>query len=203
MKVGVNGRNDFWGRAFTESDYQAIRAAKIELVKMFSFTDPDVYRRLRDENPFMDFIVRLYDEGAHGTPDEFVNRHTPRIAELQPFSHKFEILNEPNYSGWGWGPTLEDARVFNDWYIAVVDRLRARLPWIEPGFPGLSPKMLPTDRTRWAEVAADPNNNAPLDVTFAPQEVRYIRMEQTGRSDRWWWSIHEVKIKGINQRGMV
>jgi hypothetical protein len=30
MKVGVNGRNDFWGRAFTESDYQAIRAAKIE-----------------------------------------------------------------------------------------------------------------------------------------------------------------------------
>ena len=145
MKVGVNGRNDFWGRGFTESDYQAIRAAKIELVKMFSFTDPAVYRRLRDENPAMDFIVRLYDEGGHGTPEEFVNRHAPRIAELGPFTPKFEILNEPNYPGWGWGPTLEEARVFNDWYIAVVDRLRARFPWIEVGFPGLSPSMLPDD----------------------------------------------------------
>jgi hypothetical protein len=52
-----------------------------------------------------------------------------------------------------------------------------------------------TDRTHWEEIAANPNNNAPLDVTFAPREVRYIRVEQTGRSDRWWWSIHEIEIK--------
>ena len=52
-----------------------------------------------------------------------------------------------------------------------------------------------TDRTRWAEVAEVPNNNAPLDLTFAPREVRYIRVEQTGSSDRWWWSIHEIELK--------
>jgi hypothetical protein len=52
-----------------------------------------------------------------------------------------------------------------------------------------------TDRTHWAEVAANPNNTAPLDVSFAPREVRYIRVEQTGRSDRWWWSIHEIELK--------
>jgi hypothetical protein len=145
MKIGVNGRNDFWAKTFTEQDYQAIRGAKIELVKMFSYTQPDVYRRLREENSAIDFIVRLHDEGDHGTPEEFVNRHAPRIAELRPFTYKFEILNEPNYPGWGWGPTLADARAFNDWYIAVVGRLRERFPWIEPGFPGLSPKMLPDD----------------------------------------------------------
>jgi hypothetical protein len=73
---------------------------------MSSLTDPAVYRRLRDENPSIDFIVRLYDEGGHGTPEESVNRHAARIAELRPFPHKFEILNEPNYPDWGWGPTL-------------------------------------------------------------------------------------------------
>jgi hypothetical protein len=52
-----------------------------------------------------------------------------------------------------------------------------------------------TDRTRWTEVAANLNNNAPLDVTFAPREVHYIRVEQTGSSDRWWWSIHEIETK--------
>ena len=40
-----------------------------------------------------------------------------------------------------------------------------------------------TDRTHWTEVAANPNNSAPLDVTFAPRGVRYIRVEQTGSSD--------------------
>jgi hypothetical protein len=52
-----------------------------------------------------------------------------------------------------------------------------------------------TDRTHWAEIAANPNNNAPLDVTFASQEVRYIRVEQIGHSDRWWWSIHGIEIR--------
>jgi hypothetical protein len=146
MKVGVNGRNDFWKRTFTDHDYQAIRGAKIELVKMLSYTDLDVYRRLREENPAIDFIVRLYEEGGdHGTPEEFVDRHALRIDELRPFTHKFEILNEPNRSDEGWGPTLEDAGAFNDWYVKVVDLLRARFPWIEPGFPGLSPTMLPDD----------------------------------------------------------
>jgi hypothetical protein len=145
MKVGVNGRNDFWTKTFTENDHQAIRGAKIELLKMFSYVQLDVYRRLRDENPSIDFIVRLYDEGGHGTPEEFVNRHAPRITELRSFTYKFEILNEPNYPDWGWGPTLADAKVFNKWYVEVVDRLRERFSWIEPGFPGLSPKMLPDD----------------------------------------------------------
>jgi hypothetical protein len=158
MKVGVHGRNDFWSGAFTESDYQAIRNAKIEMVKTLSYIRLDVYRRLREENPGIDFIVRLEDQGTHDTPAEFVVRHAPRIAELRPYAQKFEILNEPNYPGWGWGPTLEHAKAFNQWFAEVVDRLKERFPWAECGFPGLSPKMLadnPYDDLEWIQKCSD------------------------------------------------
>jgi hypothetical protein len=34
-----------------------------------------------------------------------------------------------------------------------------------------------------------------LAVNFSPRPARYIRIEQTGSSDRWWWSIHGITIK--------
>jgi hypothetical protein len=52
-----------------------------------------------------------------------------------------------------------------------------------------------TDRAHWIEVAAKEKNDVPLDVTFPLRQVRYIRVEQTGSSDRWWWSIHEIEVK--------
>lgn len=52
-----------------------------------------------------------------------------------------------------------------------------------------------TDRNQWAEVARNDQNNGPLDVNFSPREARFIRIEQTGRSEQWWWSIHEVTVK--------
>jgi hypothetical protein len=52
-----------------------------------------------------------------------------------------------------------------------------------------------TDRQAWQEVARQPNNETELDVTFKPQSVRYLRVEQTGQADPWWWSIHEIVIK--------
>ncbi len=54
---------------------------------------------------------------------------------------------------------------------------------------------LSTDRSQWVEVARAAQNEAPLDVTFSLQQARYLRVEQTGRSDRWWWSIHEVRVR--------
>jgi len=54
---------------------------------------------------------------------------------------------------------------------------------------------LSKDRAQWEEVARNDHNDGPLDVTFSPRPARYIHIEQTGQSDRWWWSIHEVKVK--------
>jgi hypothetical protein len=53
---------------------------------------------------------------------------------------------------------------------------------------------LSEDRAQWEEVARNDHNDSSLDVTFGLQPARYINIEQTGRSDRWWWSIHEVNV---------
>jgi hypothetical protein len=54
---------------------------------------------------------------------------------------------------------------------------------------------LSTDRDDWGAVARDDGNDGPLDVTFSPRPARYIHIEQTGQSDHWWWSIHEVRVE--------
>ncbi len=155
MKVGILGRNDFWNRTFTEHDYRVIREAKIELIKIFEYTDLAVFQRLHDENPHLEFMVRLYDPEGPGAPDDFVRRHAQEISELRPFADSFEILNEPNFPGEGWGPDAEQAKIFNRWYLEVLDRLRTLFPWAVFGFPGLSPTLLPgedfTD-LQWLEV---------------------------------------------------
>ena len=54
---------------------------------------------------------------------------------------------------------------------------------------------LSTDRSRWIEVARNDDNDSPVDISFAAQPARYLRIEQTGSALRWWWSIHGVVVK--------
>ena len=54
---------------------------------------------------------------------------------------------------------------------------------------------LSSDHKQWIEVARNDRNDRALDIRFAARPARYIRIEQTGSSDRWWWSIHGVTIK--------
>ncbi len=54
---------------------------------------------------------------------------------------------------------------------------------------------LSEDHNRWEEVARNDHNDRALDITFSPLPARYIRIEQTGSADRWWWSIHQVVVK--------
>ncbi len=53
---------------------------------------------------------------------------------------------------------------------------------------------LSTDHSQWAEVARNDRNDRALDISFGARPARYIRIEQTGSSDRWW-SIHGVTVK--------
>ena len=55
--------------------------------------------------------------------------------------------------------------------------------------------LLSTDRQQWAEVAQNDHNDRTLDIDFSPRSARYIRIEQTGASNDWWWSIHGITIK--------
>ena len=72
-RVGLHGRN---AELFQEVDYQVVRQAHIETIKMMSLTKPEVFKRLQSENPGIEFIVRLWDDrmgtGHHPTPEQLV-----------------------------------------------------------------------------------------------------------------------------------
>jgi hypothetical protein len=156
-RVGVHGRNDYWQCRFEESDYHLIREASIEHVKMMISDQAarpevlrnavEVYKRLREINPDMDFVVRLFDaevkDSRHPTPQVFANRFSPIMNKLHdecPYVVKFEILNEPNHIGGigGWGPEADKARDFSRWFLETYDLLKATCPWASLGFPGLA-----------------------------------------------------------------
>ena len=140
-RVGLHARNSV---LFPNPDYELIRGARIETLKTLSFTEPSVYERIRQENPEIEFIVRLYDDrlpgGSHPSPGEFVARMVPYIKRLKPYAVKFEIHNEPNHVGGreGWGPSDENAQAFSAWYLQVLSALKQACPWARFGFPGLA-----------------------------------------------------------------
>ena len=141
-RIGLHGRNDY---QFPEPDYELIRRARIETLKMMSLTQPGVFERIRREMPGMEFIVRLYDdrmgEASHPTPQQFVDKMVPIIRSLRPFATKFEIHNEPNHYARieGWGATDANAKDFAAWYSQVLAKLRQACPGAKFGFPGLGP----------------------------------------------------------------
>ena len=151
-RVGVHGRNDhrYHGR-----DFDLIHEAKIETIKMMSFNPQDVYRRLREVNSDLDFVVRLYDDrinvGFHPTPAEFADKFIPIMRQLQPFAIKYEVHNEPNHLRGieGWGQDDHHARDFNTWFLEVYDRLKQACPWASLGFPGLA---IPHRDLEWIDI---------------------------------------------------
>lgn len=155
-RIGLHARNDY---TFAEGDYLVIREARIETLKILSFTQNRVFERVRRENPDLEFIVRLHDtriRSTHPSPEDFVDAAVPRINDLRAFTLKFEILNEPNHSqGYeGWGSSDAEARSFRDWYLEALRRLRRACPWAKFGFPGLAPHW-PHGDLEWLEICRE------------------------------------------------
>ncbi|NIV32742.1 MAG: hypothetical protein GWN58_25840, partial [Anaerolineae bacterium] len=88
-RVGVHGRND---RFFTGRDYELVRRARIETLKMMSHTNVSVFEKLRRENPQVEFIVRLYDDrinkNSRPTAGHFAARMIPIMRSLRPYATK-------------------------------------------------------------------------------------------------------------------
>ncbi len=140
-RVGLHARN---AMQFPGHDFELIRRARIETMKMMSLTDIAIYDRLRKENPGIEFIVRLYDDrfgrNSRPSPAEFVARMIPIINRLRAYASKFEIHNEPNHVDGieGWGASDDNARSFRAWYVPVLSALKKACPWARFGFPGLA-----------------------------------------------------------------
>jgi hypothetical protein len=145
-RVGLHGRNDYH---FHDMDYELVRVARVETLKMLSLTEPYVFERLREENPDIEFIVRLYDgrigPGRRVTAEEFCDEMIPKISALQPYTKSFEVHNEPNHPIEGWGDwedgdkdkASQAASEFCQWFNKVYDILKDEFPWADFGFPAL------------------------------------------------------------------
>lgn len=152
--VGVHGRNDF---AYHPTDYDLLRMGRIQMVKMMTNTDHNVFAKLRQELG-LELITRLFgsnfNTGGHPTPDDFVAEMEPAINQLKPHCSMFEIHNEPNHMHGieGWGDTDEHAKDFNDWYLRTLKLFKSLFPDLLFGFPGLA---VPHRDFEWIAICAE------------------------------------------------
>lgn len=140
-KVGIHGRNH---EEWQDLDFQVLREAGVEVIKAMSQTRPHHFERMKRENPNVEIITRLHGDGFgtghHPGPAQFAGQMIPVMANLRPYCTKFHVQNEPNHVQLyeGWGPTDDDARSFNTWFLEVYQRLKEAHPWASIGFPGLA-----------------------------------------------------------------
>jgi endo-1,3(4)-beta-glucanase len=87
------------------------------------------------------------------------------------------------------------------WFVLDLNQVRpvGGLSLDSAGSPNDYPRgyvvRLSSDHNQWTEVARNDGNDRALDITFDARPARYIRVEQTGSADQWWWSIHGVTVK--------
>ncbi len=143
-RLGLHGRAD--GRMQTP-DFQAVRDARAEAVKLMSTADPADFDKLQAIDSKIFVMVRCFAD--------FRNRVLPAqdfahsmAGDLAPFYAKgirhFEVHNEPNtpIEGLrlpGHVGSWADGAEFGNWFTAVVAQLRQTFPEAKWGWPGLSP----------------------------------------------------------------
>lgn len=157
--VGVHGRNDF---EYHPTDYDLLRTGRIQMVKMMTNTDHNVFAKLRHELG-LELITRLYgsgfNTGGHPAPENFVAEMEPVIDQLRPYCSMFEIHNEPNHLHGieGWGDSDEHGRDFNQWYLRTLKLLKFLFPDLLFGFPGLA---VPHRDLEWLQICTESINKS-------------------------------------------
>jgi len=137
--VGIHARNDY---CLAQADLDMIRVARIEAIKFLSFTDPSEALRLREINPDIFIMVRLYsgklDSGEMETALNFVEARKPEVRNwLAQGVRHFEITNEPNLLCQKYG-LFCSPEGFCIWFEQVLTLLREQFPDAKFGFPGLA-----------------------------------------------------------------
>ncbi|MBX2849198.1 MAG: discoidin domain-containing protein [Acidiferrobacterales bacterium] len=56
-----------------------------------------------------------------------------------------------------------------------------------------------SDGENFMTIAADvPEASGVTEINFSDQTARFVRIDQTGSTDRYWWSIHEINIFAVD-----
>jgi len=140
---GVHGRSD--GR-MQEPDFAAVAQARVEAVKLASSAAPEDVDRLRQINPDMFILVRLFAsfKGRNYGAAEFAQDLSHDMGQFyQRGIRYFEVHNEVNLIDEGWTTSWQNGREFGQWFLEVRSRLKALYPEALFGYPGLSPDGFP------------------------------------------------------------
>ncbi|MCP4362931.1 MAG: M23 family metallopeptidase [Chloroflexi bacterium] len=128
-----------------EAEHQVFKELKPGIIKVLSFHNPANIRRLADENPHANWIIRAFlDFGQRNiTPAKFVEYTIGDVQRtLSTLKDKMvvvELHNEPNLKAEGLYHSWQDGLGFSNWFLDVLSRYRQRLPHIKYIYPGLSP----------------------------------------------------------------
>jgi murein DD-endopeptidase MepM/ murein hydrolase activator NlpD len=149
--IGLHGRAD---GPMQEADWQVVRAAKIEALKLTSdasSTDVDDAFAL---NPDMLIVVRLLEDFRNRSISPTAFAHRVQY-DMERFYERgvryFEVHNEPNLISEGYGTSWQYGEEFGRWFVEVVGLLKPKFPEAHFGWPGLSPG--PTDGMRTDHIA--------------------------------------------------
>jgi hypothetical protein len=137
--VGLHGRV---GGPMEEVDWQQVKTARGEALKLHSSAPSEDVDRARQVNPDMFLMVRLAGDFSGGpvTSADFARLVETRMRLFYDRGVRyFEIHNEPNLTPEGSGTSWRDGREFGEWFLEVVGYLRPRFKEAKLGWPGLSP----------------------------------------------------------------
>ena len=145
--VGVHGRADgSWGNPILPETQALIKEAKIEAYKGLSNESADTVKVLKDINPDMFILIRLFAKvnKQASRPQQFLNAVTKDALKWYDVGVRhFEVHNEPNLkiddSAEGMWDVWEDGAEFSLWFLSIVSKLRQVMPDAQFGYPGLSP----------------------------------------------------------------
>lgn len=136
--VGLTARPD---GAMAEPDWEVLRRARIEALKVGSSIPPSVIDRALGINPAMFFVASLKADfrGRIIAPPEFARLvEHDALALYERGVRYFELHNEPNLVTEGLGTSWRDGYEFGQWFLQAMGYLRLKLPQARFGWPGLS-----------------------------------------------------------------
>ncbi len=144
--VGVHGPTDPGKWPWDGPNYDIIRAARVQAVKVLTGEDIDgsVVQRLH-ENGVRFVMARLFAKfPSRRTPKDFADEVTPSAARLYEAGVRyFEVHNEPNLhhrdAPEGMWVCWQNGREFGNFLLESIQLLRQRLPEALFGWPGVSP----------------------------------------------------------------
>ncbi len=137
--VGVVARQ---GGPMEDADWEVVRAARVEAIKMTTnHTSEDITRARQIKRDIL-IVVQLTADLSGGPVSaarfaDIVDNHMWR--SYSQGVRYFEVHDSPNLTAQGYGVSWQNGREFGQWFLEVVGLLRPQFPEGHFGWPALYP----------------------------------------------------------------